>query len=476
MLTAHDVQPNTQARMASIRAALLLKNIDADKQSPLFSAKLRFLEQSSLSSGDLLSINGIVDSLSLYYSSVERLKAELSGNPEVYDRIDAVCDRLLAPEHMLYWEHQSQHFQKHLKSSLLNREKTVDQIVGELIAIIESEKRSNQQLALRAGVFGKQAFNPSIGSQQLVAESVVALVNQIRPVPPRINILDPLNQFDISAQLMIEAAGNALQKEDVEHVMFAVGPGHWYWVTISKTGNLAQPFAVEVFDPNCRASSHIYQFLDMALAHIGIDSYLKTPFVNNGLIKPQSDGYSCGYYAASYAHLKVKQIVDAQNERLAAQELPLIAHNCNEQMINALKIHGNRDHYLRDTCLHVMNPEHCPKPLEPSGLPLFQPSFLKRKSVQDKVRESTPLLSTETDISPLLIQHSVWNRRGVQRAICTTIVTEAITLGVFFALTKAALLSFSFPPLALVMVLVAIASPYISNKIEPLIFSPQKAS
>ena len=212
-------------------------------------------------------------------------------------------------------------------------------------------------------------------------------------------------------------------------------------MTISKLENQDAPYAVEVFDPRCDELKvkEIYQFLELELITHGITPIAKTPFINNGMIVPQKDGYSCGYYAAAYAHLKVQQL-----------------HNkavCNQDMINALKRHGNSYHnpYLRDMCLHAVNPSECPKPKYSNQLGAH---FWSNQELSS----------------------SVWNRRGVQRAIGLSLLVEAALVGLSFIPTIKALLlsipvlsSVGIPPLFLIMLIAAVATIYVSNRNEPMV-------
>ena len=229
--------------------------------------------------------------------------------------------------------------------------------------------------------------------------------------------------------------------------MFALGaekPRHWYWVTISKTVNQINHFnhySVEVFDPYCGESKKIYQFLEPLLYRYGIKPIAETPFVNNGRVVPQNDGYSCGYYAAAYAHLKVQQLDNAAV--------------CNQDMIDALKRHGNSNDkpYLRDMCLHAVNPSECPKPKYSNQLGAH---FWSNQELSSRV----------------------WNRRGVQRAIGLSLLVEAALVGLSFIPTIKALLlsipvlsSVGIPPLFLIMLIAAVATIYVSNRNEPMVIN-----
>jgi hypothetical protein len=304
--------------------------------------------------------------------------------------------------------------------------------------ISDCETMANKSLAIRASVSGVQELNSSIGNQELVSENVQMLVSLIE-LGTGIEIFGPVNQDDGSAMIIIEAAANALKKSDIKHVMFAVGPGHWYWVTISKLENQGALYAVEVFNPYCSASENIYQFLTPLLTQHGITSIVQTPVVNNRMIKPQNDRYSCGYYAAAYAHLKVQQLDNTAR--------------CNQDMINALR-HGNsyNDPYLRNVCLHAVNPS--------KGLP--PPEFANELS--------TVFLHNQEASS------RVWDFRGGQRAFYSTIFVEGAILGLNFAvpalsslLGLSALSSLSFPPLFAIMFIAAVATIYVSNRYERIV-------
>lgn len=442
-------------RISEIKRKLLSEqDINFDSQSSFFKQKLMALVQTKKKSDLFYSVDDIIDKLKLYCRSVQALKDHL---PNVSpDLIDEVCDRLLDSKLEYYWEFQSQRFQTTL-FNLLQQAKTADEILHDLLAIIEHEKQQNLDAARRARVVGNQVLDSSILRNQLVAESVQRLVSLINPMPSAIEIFGPVNQCDQSRELNISAAAQALQKPNINHVMFPVGPGHWYWVTISKTTDKTKPYAVEVFDPYCGNGNSIYNFLDPILTNNGIKSYSRVPFSNqSGLIKPQRDGYSCGYFAAAYAHLKVKQL-DA-------------SANCNQNMIDALKTYGNAQDYLRDMCLHVVNPDACPKP-----------HFIEepKEATKKNFKLFTPL-KKNPDLDELLklqhaqlVRHSVWNRRGVQRAVCLTLLAETLAVGLFYFFNHGAVVS--FPPLALLVFLVAVATIYLSNKIEPLTFSSSKA-
>jgi len=371
------------------------------------------------------------------------LKDQLPDVPP--GNIDAICGKLMDPNITLYWDYQPDCFKQKLKR-MLQENKDTESIFQELMRISADLKEKNLFLAHQAGVFGKQILDSSIGNQQLVSENVQRLVDLIdHKISKKVEILSPINQADGSAHIIIEAANNELNTNNFDHVMFAFGaetPRHWYWVTISKLENQGAAYAVEVFDPLfCELKvKEIYQFLELELIKHGITPIAKTPFVKNGMIVPQIDGYSCGYYAAAYAHLKVQQLDDKAR--------------CNQDMIDALKRHGNSYHnpYLRDMCLHAVNPSECPKPKYSNQL-------------------GTHFWSNQE------LSSRSWNRRGVQWAFYSTLFVEAAIVGLSFIPTIKALLSTSIPvlssvgipPLFLIMLIAAVATIYVSNRYEPIV-------
>lgn len=117
--------------------------------------------------------------------------------------------------------------------------------------------------------------------------------------------------------------------ENIQHMMFPVGPGHWYWVKISK----GQPFTVEVYDPYNLNVNHIFQFLKPHLTAIGIESYTQN---HEKFQIPQKDGYACGYFVAAKANELMRQLA------------PDLERLYNQQVINALVTQGNANNILRD--------------------------------------------------------------------------------------------------------------------------------
>ena len=414
-----------------------------DIQTDYFKQKLNSLELSIGQADRGKKVESIGDQMKYYFDSVQLLKDEL---PDVAPHnIDAICDMLMAPDILLYWNLQSPDFQNKLKS-LLQESKDTESIFQALMSISDTLTKKNRSDALQAGVSGNQILDSSISCQQLVSESVQKLVDLIKP-SSGIKILAPVNEADNSADIIIKAAANDLKSSDINHVMFALGtvnPRHWYWVTISKTVNQGAPYAVEVFDPYCTESEYVYQLLESWLSKSGNDikPIAKTPFVNNGMIVPQRDGYSCGYYAAAYAHLKVQQLDD--------QAL------CNQDMINALRSHGNNYGYLRDMCLYAVNPSKCLPPSEDANY---------------SNQLNTYFWSNQETSS------RVWNFRGGQRAFYSTLFVEAAIVGLSFIPTIKALLSTSIPvlssvgipPLFLIMFIAAVATIYVSNRYEPIV-------
>lgn len=391
-------------------------------------------------------IDKIVEDISSQMKLIDlSCQALIRQLPEV-DAVEiyAIFARLVSADVMLYWEQQSDEFQLCLKTMLQARN-PADEIFQRLMELSESASVSFRKLANRTGVVRKQILNSSIGCEQLVEESVLNLTNLIQGTLT-IEMFSAVNQTEGHLQPGLQAAvKQLLADERLKHIMFPLGPGHWYWVTISKTGQKI-PYSIEVFDPYCSSANSIYKFLDPLLQKFGIKKYAKSLFVNNGHIIPQRDGYSCGYYIAAYAHLKVKAL--EPNAR------------CNDSMIKALQEHGNQNGYLRDICLHVINPGQCRKPRALQA----EPRALQAKSGASQAKsQSFQLFSSKP-----LNSSNDWNLRGVKQAIHVTLIAEAIAIAVFFAITAGPI---AIPLLLLMICAVAAASIYMSHTIEPLTYT-----
>ncbi|NDH08361.1 MAG: hypothetical protein EBY16_01860 [Gammaproteobacteria bacterium] len=444
--------------------------------------KLIFLLQSNAPIDKI--VEDISSQMKLIESSYQQLIKALPAVAS--EEINAIFARLVSADIMLYWQDQSPQFQSCLKE-MLHDKKPADDIFDKLMQQSQKESAIVIKLANAAGVRGVQRFHSSIGRDQLNGESVQALTNLIQ-VTSTIEIFPAISITNRMSQPVLQAAVKSLsENQALQHIMFPVGPGHWYWVTISKTGKEI-PYSVEVFDPYCSDGESIYKFLSPLLKSFGIDKYTKSPFVNNGHIIPQPDCYSCGYYVAAYAHLKVKAL--DPNAR------------CNDSMIKALSEHGNHNNYLRDICLHVMNPTDCIEPGAPqaksgapqaksgapqakSGAPQAKSGAPQAKSGAPQAKSGAPQAeprapqaeprapqaksqSFQLFSSKPLNSSNDWNLRGVKQAIHVILIAEAIAIAVFFAITTGPI---AIPLLLLMICAVAAASIYMSNTIEPLTYT-----
>ena len=88
--------------------------------------------------------------------------------------------------------------------------------------------------------FEKQNLN-TIGCQWLDDSTLVKIMPST-PADCPVQILAPLNRFDNSIDALKIGLKTMRDNANIQHMMFPVGPGHWYWVKISKS----QPYTVDV--------------------------------------------------------------------------------------------------------------------------------------------------------------------------------------------------------------------------------------
>jgi hypothetical protein len=244
------------------------------------------------------------------------------GNLEKKALIQAVSNNLIQT-HQIVWYRQDEDFKLKLLTLL---EKNSDDLT--IVEEITSTAASSHSL-YAAHAYPKQTLSHEIGKKWLTDATLVHILPKTTPDDP-VQILAPVNRSDTSINLVMLAAAHEFRKPHVQHVMFPVGPGHWYWVRVSK----GEPFIVEVFDPYNHNVSNIFDFLRPHLNGIGIHDYHE----RQGLFDiRQTDGYSCGYFVAAKAHELVQSLAPDESRT---------------EVIETLNQTGNLNDGLRDCFIH----------------------------------------------------------------------------------------------------------------------------
>jgi len=450
-----DADSTLSSKIDAVIAILLRSEIAWQDQTPQFKAKLCLLLPKKTSAED------IAARLIFEINSVSKLKEICSDvSPEL---IDEVCHQLMLDTYHIYWEKQDLKFKQNLFLLLRQKPiKSVRTIIQELNkSLNDGRGASNAEIFRRNGIGGYVTLGPSVGTNFLDEFCVLRLLRPIGRKSAGIEIINPMG-FESQANFM-DLARPYLDNPNVQHIMFPFcnrSESHWYWVTISKT--LENKLNIEVFNPTCGSTSSIYKFFDDAFVGSGFQ-FNRVPFTNsNQLIQPQRDGWSCGYYVSAYAHLKIQQLDSAAE--------------CNPLMIDALKRFGNYQYYLRDVCLHVINPGECPMPRDPAhGSSFFvsQPPPQPSKKIMSPEIVSTKKtqdFDLEADLAELFarpIHHETnWNLRGIQQACALTLLMEGMIFGAYFTITALSCLN----PAALgaIMIIAAVLVITASNHYESL--------
>lgn len=150
-----------------------------------------------------------------------------------------------------------------------------------------------------------------------------------------IEVLGPVNRFDSSSIGAAQEGINlALQQQRYKHIFIPIGPGHWRGAYLSKPGDGTGQYQLELFDPYGPRGANAIRHMTLGLLkQCGINER-QISITLTGPIKPQQDGYACGDFTCAYSHKKM-------------QELDAPSTACNQELINVLDTHGNRDDLLR---------------------------------------------------------------------------------------------------------------------------------
>ena len=149
-----------------------------------------------------------------------------------------------------------------------------------------------------------------------------------------IEVFAVVNRFDPATALFQEAIFHALGNKAVNHLIIAVGPGHWRGVYLTKPIEDDDRYQLEIFDPyGPRGAETICEFILDLLDKSGVkEEQINIKFT--GPVHKQKDSYACGDYTCAQSHRKMKQW-GADPEAY------------NSFLIEALEVMGNKKNALR---------------------------------------------------------------------------------------------------------------------------------
>jgi hypothetical protein len=176
-------------------------------------------------------------------------------------------------------------------------------IYAQLFVKLEEQTACNQR---RHGAAGH--FDPTpLYKRDLKDQMQDHDMTQLMPNSSQsIAVFSAVNRFDpASIELQQDAIGLALANDDVKYLVFAVGPGHWRGVYLTKPTQENEFYYLELFDPyGPKGARAIRSFILNLLTCSGLDEDLvRVGFT--GPDHPQQDSYACGDYTCAYSHKKM---------------------------------------------------------------------------------------------------------------------------------------------------------------------------
>lgn len=152
-----------------------------------------------------------------------------------------------------------------------------------------------------------------------------------------IEVLAVINQMDRASIAVVEEGIRlALADASKQHICFAMGPGHWRGVYITKPQKAGAPFQVELFDPYGPHGALAIETRVRAILQSSGLAADRLVIKRSGPPIPQADGYACGDFTCAYSHRKMRDF-GAPKEHY------------NDALIKVLEKAGNQENILRET-------------------------------------------------------------------------------------------------------------------------------
>lgn len=278
----------------------------------------------------------------------------------------------------------------HHQQSQKDLNKTAQTIIQQLYRIHAEESRLLHVSHIRAGHFDETALHERALKDEMQDHDMIRFMPKSHGT---IEILAPIHQTDVASIAAVqEGVRAALTDHSKQHLCFAMGPGHWRGVYISKPQRADGPYQVEIFDPyGPEGATRIESQVKHILASVGLTAD-KCIIQRSGPPISQKDGYACGDFTCAYSHKKMREFG-------APQE------HYNKALITVIEHSGNQDNLLRETTRALSAGRPVPtraleRPLTKQELDVVEktteksPTTVYKNLIQDLIRTRDSIFTT----------------------------------------------------------------------------------
>ncbi|MDF1646109.1 MAG: hypothetical protein P1U61_03875 [Legionellaceae bacterium] len=218
-------------------------------------------------------------------------------------------------------------------NSEINIEALSLQIFNELEVLSQKDTEQNHLTHQNNSGFSRKYIHERSKREQLEDHDMMALMPESTQ---HVEVLAQLKRdTSESFEAVREGVRTALQNKTIQHIMLAVGPGHWRGLYLSKPLGPDEKYQLDIFDPfGPSGGKCLERYAKDFFCSAGIKSEdIVVHF--SGPAHPQRDLYACGDFTCAYSHQMMKKF-------------GVLETGYHQSFIDVLEQDGNKNDVLRN--------------------------------------------------------------------------------------------------------------------------------